>query len=512
MRALKIFLLIFILPITIASQESGWFSQYGGTTNVFLCVFATDPDNAWIGTQEDGIILRTTDGGEHWNQIIIDPNKRVASIYFINQNIGWCISSDFTTPDIYKTIDGGLTWVKKFSDNIDLSSIYFINENIGWAVGHSYTSGRPGRVVKSTDGGENWKSTYTFEINDYPEDVCFLNEEKGFIVGQAVLPGKIFKSTDGGFNWNEKNIPTSLDNISFADSLHGIAVGGPYVVRTADGGESWEELFSGIEDIQSVSNRYPLSWMTAYPYILYTTDFGEKLFPQYKTDGYFHDVFFVNDTVGWAVGGFGRILKTINGGRSNVGYPQIPNLLLPANGETANLPVYFEWHEISYSAAQLQVSSDSLFLDTVINIRIIPNYFHSYELNSYSKYFWRVRSENINGYSEWSQIRYFYTGITKIDDDKNTIVMFSLIQNYPNPFNPSTKISWQAPVSGWQTLKVYDVLGNEVATLVDEYRNAGSYEVEFKSTAGSRQLANGVYFYQLKAGDYLETKKMILLK
>jgi hypothetical protein len=90
--------------------------------------------------------------------------------------------------------------------------------------------------------------------------------------------------------------------------------------------------------------------------------------------------------------------------------------------------------------------------------------------------------------------------------------IYSLNQNYPNPFNPSTKISWQAPVSGWQTLKVYDVLGNEVATLVDEYKNAGSYEVEFKSTAGSRQLANGVYFYQLKAGDYLETKKMILLK
>ncbi len=89
---------------------------------------------------------------------------------------------------------------------------------------------------------------------------------------------------------------------------------------------------------------------------------------------------------------------------------------------------------------------------------------------------------------------------------------FSLSQNYPNPFNPSTKISWQAPVSGWQTLKVYDVLGNEVATLVDEYRNVGSYEVEFKSTVGSRQLANGVYFCQLKAGDYLETKKMILLK
>ena len=105
-------------------------------------------------------------------------------------------------------------------------------------------------------------------------------------------------------------------------------------------------------------------------------------------------------------------------------------------------------------------------------------------------------------------------GVTFIEDENDFMqpTAFYLSQNYPNPFNPSTKISWQSPVSGWQTLKVYDVLGKEVATLVNEYKPAGSYEVEFKSTVGSHQLANGVYFYQLKAGDYVETKKMILLK
>jgi hypothetical protein len=102
--------------------------------------------------------------------------------------------------------------------------------------------------------------------------------------------------------------------------------------------------------------------------------------------------------------------------------------------------------------------------------------------------------------------------IVSNDELQSEIYNFLLQQNYPNPFNPSTKISWQSPVGSWQTLKVFDVLGNEVATLVDEYKNAGSYEVEFKSTVGNRQLANGVYFYQLKAGDFLETKKMILLK
>jgi hypothetical protein len=93
-----------------------------------------------------------------------------------------------------------------------------------------------------------------------------------------------------------------------------------------------------------------------------------------------------------------------------------------------------------------------------------------------------------------------------------TPLTFSLEQNYPNPFNPSTKISWQSPVGSWQTLKIYEVLGNEVATLVDEYRNAGSYEVEFQSTVGSLQLASGIYFYQLRAGEFVQTKKMIIIK
>ena len=87
---------------------------------------------------------------------------------------------------------------------------------------------------------------------------------------------------------------------------------------------------------------------------------------------------------------------------------------------------------------------------------------------------------------------------------------FELYQNYPNPFNPSTKISWQSPVSSWQTLKVYDVLGNEVATLVDEYKPAGMYNVQF--TMYNEQLSSGLYFYQLRVGNFIESKKMILLK
>jgi hypothetical protein len=90
---------------------------------------------------------------------------------------------------------------------------------------------------------------------------------------------------------------------------------------------------------------------------------------------------------------------------------------------------------------------------------------------------------------------------------------FFLSQNYPNPFNPSTKISWQVPLGGWQTLKIYDMLGNEVATLIDEYKPAGKYEVEFSIHFDEGQnLSSGVYFYTLTAGNFRSARKLIFLK
>jgi len=105
------------------------------------------------------------------------------------------------------------------------------------------------------------------------------------------------------------------------------------------------------------------------------------------------------------------------------------------------------------------------------------------------------------------------TGIGKdnsvnVEDDVSLPIAFTLEQNYPNPFNPSTRISWQSPVSSWQTLKVYDVLGTEIATLVNEFRNAGSYEIDFYAS----NIPSGVYFYRLQTGNFVSTRKMILLK
>jgi hypothetical protein len=136
---------------------------------------------------------------------------------------------------------------------------------------------------------------------------------------------------------------------------------------------------------------------------------------------------------------------------------------------------------------------------------------------------WRINSSasSLLAYQTAIADPYFLASVppTDVADEKVIPEYFALEQNYPNPFNPSTKISWQSPVGSWQTLKVFDVLGNEVATLVNEYRSAGSYEIEFNIgssitnlPAGRQGPASGIYFYRLQAGEYIETKKMILQK
>jgi hypothetical protein len=108
-------------------------------------------------------------------------------------------------------------------------------------------------------------------------------------------------------------------------------------------------------------------------------------------------------------------------------------------------------------------------------------------------------------------------------DDAFIVSNFVLEQNYPNPFNPTTKIKFtippqQSPLLGGDyrggliTLKVYDILGNEIVTLVNEEKPAGSYAVEFSAASGAKNLTSGIYFYKLQAGSSVKTKKMILMK
>jgi len=98
--------------------------------------------------------------------------------------------------------------------------------------------------------------------------------------------------------------------------------------------------------------------------------------------------------------------------------------------------------------------------------------------------------------------------ITDVESEESLPITFELEQNYPNPFNPSTKIKYSIVALGLVTLKVYDILGKEMMTLVNKEQSTGSYEIEFNASS----LPSGVYFYQLKSGSLVQTKKMVLLK
>ncbi len=108
----------------------------------------------------------------------------------------------------------------------------------------------------------------------------------------------------------------------------------------------------------------------------------------------------------------------------------------------------------------------------------------------------------------YSVIKYSQSFPTAIEQFNEIPEKFNLVQNYPNPFNPTTTISFSLPSSTFTSLKVYDILGNEVANLVNEEKPAGNYEERFDASS----LTSGTYFYKLQAGSFIETKKMILLK
>ena len=98
--------------------------------------------------------------------------------------------------------------------------------------------------------------------------------------------------------------------------------------------------------------------------------------------------------------------------------------------------------------------------------------------------------------------------VSGTESESNQVSDYKLYQNYPNPFNPSTRIEYEIPEVSFVTVKVYDVLGNEVATLVNEEKPAGTYEVVFNAS----ELSSGIYFYKIEARNFIETKKMVLLR
>ena len=187
--------------------------------------------------------------------------------------------------------------------------------------------------------------------------------------------------------------------------------------------------------------------------------------------------------------------------------------LEPANGSGIEQNTLFVWSKakdndpLDYAVYKLYVSTDSSFnkYDLIVSTNTDTTFQLNGELPTDKIYYWYVEAIDTDSLITKSQKR----TITGVNSFPNiTPSNFSLMQNYPNPFNPSTIIIYAIPKQSNVQIKVYDILGSEVATLVNETQNAGYYDVSFNAT----NLSNGIYFYKIQASNFVDVKKMILLK
>ncbi len=210
-------------------------------------------------------------------------------------------------------------------------------------------------------------------------------------------------------------------------------------------------------------------------------------------------------------GGTGSFSAAFN---FSTGFPTTPLLAYPLNN-TGNIPVdttiywYPSTAAVSYDLL-LARGADFATNTIVVNAAGITDtslVVSGLQANTF--HFWKVRANNIYGTSNWSLVWRFKTfNPSGIEDEELNPPNYALEQNYPNPFNPTTNFRFKISEAGNTILKIYNLLGQEVAVIVNEYLNPGTYDIEFNAS----ELASGIYFYRIRINDYSASKKMILMK
>ena len=404
-------------------------------------------------------------------QYPLNSSDQLLNIQFLNLNTGYVTGQN----SIFKTINGGDNWIDITSTSgYGYYAIHFLNVNTGY-IGGRYSSTN-GRILKTTNGGQNWIVQQT-GVYDQEVFTIYAIDENTVIIGEntSSTSGQIFKSTNGGTNWISVyfNAYKGIQCIKFVNNLTGYACGTSFW-KSTDAGNSWNEKTT----IPYSTIHYGLCFLnenTGYSVginsVAKTTDSGDNWVAQTpNVNTYFVSVSFINVNTGMVIGDNGTILRTTNGGMNwlNISRP-----------------------EFNYLGGIQMLNSDTVYCAG-----------------------WLYFSTNRS-----LVIKSFTGGLTKIINTSSiTPSEFRLEQNFPNPFNPTTKIKFSIPPfeggqGGMIVLKVYDVLGKEISTLVNEKLQPGTYEVPFSINQFSDyQLPTGVYFYRLITDGYSETKKMVLLK
>jgi len=398
---------------------------------------------------------------------------RFEDVYFTDANTGWIN----TYNKIYKTTDGGISWTLMYDQPGYNRSLGFFDSNTG-LVG-TLDSSRA--LSRTSNGGLNWTLITNFP-NPKPMGVCgisIVNGNTAYMCGTYYSTGRVYKTSDKGVSWtlafNDTSLARTLIDCYFWTADSGIAVGGystnnnfeagnAVVIKTANGGTSWQRVHKTTRTGEWCWKIHFINRQVGYvsiekfanpTFILKTVNGGnnwqEISLPSTITN--LEGIGFLNENTGW-VGGWG----------SNYSFP---------NYQTTNGGANWHLAGWGYNVNRFRFLNDTL---------------------AYSV------GDRVYKYSRET------VGINLISSEIPS--SFQLHQNYPNPFNPVTVIRYSLIENRFVTLKVYDVLGNEIAILVNEKQNARSYSVDFDGS----NFSSGIYFYKLETEDLIETKRMILLK
>jgi len=473
---------------------------FGGSVDLVRAMDFKDADNGYIVT-DLGTILSTSDGGSHWNK---DSSQRFSYLKteifknvsynhnqetFFSGNGGRVLKmpdcgkelisltgnnknfyNSFTAENghIYCTGDSGIIlrkktgspeWEKIFiSKDIILKSIAFSDPFTGFVCSNK------GRIFRTSDGGDSWiefsPGIKSLSVNK----IFFKDKYNGFITGGIENSGKgiIYSTADGGVNWKINFLNTGegiFNDIYFTDHMTGFAVGGNgSLASTFDGGKYWSLKSLIPYDFHSINfNRSGTGIITGENGVIYrTSDCGKSwqfISPvQYKN---LNSVLFKDSLNVIAAGDDGVIIHSSDGGVTWQKMNSVTNNnLLSVNSDGKGIYAFGENGTVIYSLEDK---------------KLIP-----------------VVAENINL------------------DVKKILSLTS----YPNPFNPETRISILIPERGFINLKIYDILGREVKSLMNEIRQAGIYHVRFNSN----DLPGGIYFCRLEFDNTVRINRLILLK
>jgi len=302
-----------------------------------------DNQTGWM-CDEDGRAMKTTDAGLTWTSQYIGEGLLLSDIHFIDEMRGWVVTMYGV---MYYTTDGGINWTVRMPNIDGISTIEFIDNYRGFAMCNDDS------FVRTTDGGITWDSIVSLNYYIYGiYDICFVDSLNGWISG---CQGASLKTSDGGYNWEDYSTPgdSAFFSVNFFDSLNGIGVGYKGTVAvTTNGGKNWSN--SKNSNIYRLNDVFCLNKNTVFAVGdnggIKTTDGGNSWNKTKSTIG-LANIFFLNETLGWADTRGGMFLKTTDGGGS---WKSIQNSSCDFNGK-----IYFKDENNGWVLAEGSLSRSS---------------------------------------------------------------------------------------------------------------------------------------------------------